>query len=38
MFTYICVYQSFSTTNDKGLRKDIKKKQKEEMEKLENIN
>ena len=32
---FIYVYKSFSTTPDKGLRKNIKKKQ---MEKLENIN
>ena len=32
---YICIYKSFSTTPDKGLRKNIKK---EQMEKLENIN
>ena len=25
LFTYICVYQSFSMTLDKGLRKNIKK-------------
>ena len=31
---YIYVYKGFSTTLDKGLRKNIKK----EMEKLENIN
>ena len=32
---YIC--KSFSTTLDKGLRKNIKGKEKEELEKLENI-
>ena len=32
---YIYVYESFSTTLDKGLRKKVKK---EKMEKLENIN
>ena len=33
------VYKSFFTMLDKGLRKNIKKKKKkEEMEKLENIN
>ena len=32
---YIYVYKSFSTVLDKGLRKNIKKK---EMEKLGNIN
>ena len=35
---YIYVYESFSSTLDKGLRKNIKKKKKEEMEKLENLN
>ena len=36
---YIFMYKSFSTTLDKGLRKNIKKKKKkrEKMEKLENI-
>ena len=33
---YIYVYKSFSTTLDKGLRNEHQ--QKEEMEKLENIN
>ena len=37
---YINVYKSFSTTLDKALRKNTKKKKKEreEMEKLENRN
>ena len=37
---YICmyVYKSFPTAYDKYLRKNIKKKKKEDMEKLENIN
>ena len=34
-YTYIYVYKSFSTPLDKVLRKNIKKKKKEEMEKLE---
>ena len=38
LYITIYVYKSFSTTLDKGLRKNIKKKKKEEMEKLENIN
>ena len=33
---YIYVYKCFSTTSDKGLKKNIKKKK--EMEKSENIN
>ena len=33
-YLYVYVYKSFSTTLDKGLRKNIKKKQGE-MEKLE---
>ena len=37
VYIYVCVYKSFSTTFDEGLRKNIKKN-KEEMEKLENIN
>ena len=38
LYIIIYVYKSFSTTLDKGLSKNIKKKKKEEMEKLENIN
>ena len=34
-YLYVYVYKSFSTTLDKGLGKNIKKK--EEIEKLENI-
>ena len=36
IYTYIHVHKSFFTTPDKGLRKNIQKK--EEVEKLENIN
>ena len=36
LYIIIHVYKSFSTTLDKGLSKNIKKKK--EMEKLENIN
>ena len=35
-YLYVYVYKRFSTTFDKGLRKNIKKR--EEMEKLQNIN
>ena len=37
LYIIMYVYKSFSTTLEKGLSKNIKKKKKEEMEKLENI-
>ena len=38
LFIYVCVYRSFSTMFNKGLRKNSNKKEMEKKSKLENIN
>ena len=38
LFIYVCVYRSFSTMLNKGLRKNSNKKEMEKKSKLENIN